>query len=231
MAAMIILVDTDTNQVEKLADVSIQDEDWEERCYQLGCKVARGVATRYLEDKAEQLDKERPAGYRVKNTKERTLVTRFGDITFRRRLYQDRKGEYHFLLDEHLSLRPNQVATTSLTEALIDSATKLSFSKAVEEVHKYTAGVLGASTVHRLLQKVTQDAIKEEKTEWQSCFQEGFIPPPGKGKVVLLYTEADGLYVHLQQEEQKHYELKNAITYEGWERISGDSLDERYRQT
>lgn len=36
--------------------------------------------------------------------------------------------------------------------------------------------------------------------------------------------EADGLWVHLQREKQGHYELKNAIVYEGWELIG----DERY---
>jgi hypothetical protein len=43
----------------------------------------------------------------------------------------------------------------------------------------------------------------------------------------VLYTEADGLWIHHQQEDQKHYELKNAIAYEGWERIPGK--EERYR--
>jgi hypothetical protein len=49
--------------------------------------------------------------------------------------------------------------TPSLTSALVDSATKLSFRKVSEEVEKYTAGVISASTVHCLLTRVTQDAI------------------------------------------------------------------------
>jgi hypothetical protein len=109
------------------------------------------------------MDKERPAGYRVKNANPRTLVTRFGDITFSRRLYQDRQGEYHFLLDEYLNWRPHQAATPSLTEALLDSATGNTFRKVSREVEKYTAGVLSASTVHGLLQRVTQDVIDKER--------------------------------------------------------------------
>ena len=79
-------------------------ENWEEGCYQLGCRLAKEVAVRYLESKAAELDKQRPDGYRVKNTNPRTLVTRFGDVTFKRQLYQDRQGEYHFLLDEYLNV-------------------------------------------------------------------------------------------------------------------------------
>ena len=226
MAKKIIMVDEDRNQVKKLAHVEIDDADWEENCYRLGCEVARKVAVEYLEEKAEQLDKERPPGYRVKNTNSRTLVTRFGDITFSRRLYQDRHGQYHFLLDEYLNWRSYQAATPSLTEALVESATGSTFRRVSKEVEKYTAGVLCASAVHRLLQKVTQDAIDNKKDDWHSCFESGSLSPPGERKIPVLYTEADGLWIHLQQEEQKHYELKNAIAYEGWERIPGE--EERY---
>ena len=65
---------------EKSVDVQIQDENREEGCYQLGCRLAKEVAVRYLESKAVELDKQRPDGYRVKNTNPRTLVTRFGDV-------------------------------------------------------------------------------------------------------------------------------------------------------
>jgi len=64
---------------------------------------------------------------------ERTLMSRFGGVTVRRRLYHDDSGEYHLLLDEHLSWRLNQEATPGLTAALVDSATKLSFRKASVE--------------------------------------------------------------------------------------------------
>ena len=35
--------------------------------------------------------------------------------------------------------------------------------------------------------------------------------------------EADGLWIRLQRESKNHYELKNAIAYEGWERHPDDS--------
>lgn len=226
MALQIILSDDRGNQEKTLMDLEIQDNDWEENCYQFGCRVARAVANRYLEQKEEQILKERPVELRVKDMRERTLVTRFGDITVRRRRYEDKQGAYHFLLDEHLNWRSHQSATPSLTEALVDSATGSTFRRVSREVEKYTAGVLSASTVHALLQRVTQDAIDKEKWDWHSCFESGILSPSGRGKAPVLYTEADGLWVHLQQEEQEHYELKNAIAYEGWERIS--QTEERY---
>ncbi len=44
----------------------------------------------------------------------------------------------------------------------------------------------------------------------------------------MLYVEADGIWVRLQREgKQRHYELKNAIAYDGWELLH--QSDERYR--
>lgn len=224
MANMIISEKQDEKQEEKV--INSQDADWEAECYQYGCKAAREEAIRRLKAIDDRLFQQRPKSWKVEGSYKRTLVTRFGDLTVRRRLYQDDEGNYHFLLDEYLNWQPYQQASPSLTEALVDSATNSTFRTVSREVEKYSAGVLSASTVHRLLQKVTGDAISAEKDTCKSCFEEGDLPPPGEGKAPVLYVEADGIHVHLQREEQKRYELKNAIAYEGWERLSQE--EERY---
>jgi len=38
----------------------------------------------------------------------RYLITLLGDITFSKRLYQGKEGEYHYLLDEKLVFNKNQ---------------------------------------------------------------------------------------------------------------------------
>jgi hypothetical protein len=226
MAMKIILMDDGGSQEETVIDVEIHDHNWEEDCYRTGCQVSKAIAEWYLKNKDDEILKERSTSLRVKDSHERTLVTRFGDITVNRRYYQDEHGTYHYLLDEYLSWQPNQVATPSLTEALVDSATGSTFRRVSREVQKYTAGVISAPTVHRLLQKVTHDAIEGDRQEWNSCFGDGSLSLPGNRRVSVLYTEADGIWVNLQQEEQEHYELKNAVAYEGWERIPGEQ--ERY---
>ena len=59
-----------------------------------------------------------------------------------------------------MNWRPRQEATVSLTEALVDSATYLPFKKVGREAEKYSAGVLSAATIHRILQRVTGDRRK-----------------------------------------------------------------------
>ena len=227
MAMKIILLDDDTKQAETVIDVEIHDHSWEEDCYGTAFHASRALAEWYVKSKDDEILQKRPSGLRVKDTHERTLVTRFGDITVNRRYYQDGHGIYHYLLDEYLSWRPNQAATPSLTEALVDSATGSTFRRVGREVQKYTAGIISASTVHRLLQKVAHDAIDRDRNEWKSCFEDGSLSPPGDRRVAVLYTEADGIWVNLPQEEQEHYELKNAIAYEGWSPVPGQ--EERYQ--
>jgi hypothetical protein len=221
MAENIIYQDTSIRQEE--INIGLSPEQWEEKCYKICCQKARDEAVKMLTQIEQRLHESRHKCWKVIGFRERTLLTRFGEITIQRRLYRNSNGEYCFLLDDYMNWRPNQSATLSLTSALVDSATELSFRKVSAEVEKYTAGVISASTVHCLLQRVAQDAINEDKKQHESWYEEGIIPPSGERKTSILYMEADGLWVRLQREEKEHYELKSAISYEGWERHEDDS--------
>lgn len=229
MAVKIIIESDDDRQVEITLDPEqYDDREWEEVCYEIGCSVSRELAIRWLGDIEERLFCARDANLRPECFRKRTRITRFGSFPVWRRLYKDSQGESHFLLDEYLNWIPYRRATPSLREALVELSTKATFREVDKTLEKLTAGVLSTSTIHRALQEVAEAAIDGEKQECEACFQEGRHPPPGEGRTPILYTEADGLWVHLQREgEQKHYELKNAIAYEGWECISGEA--ERYR--
>lgn len=222
MAMTIILTDDKGNQL-KTIKANINKQSWEDDCFTLGCELAKELATQYLKELDDKLNKERNKDLSVKDIRERTILTRFGHITVRRRIYKNKQRKHHYLLDEYLNWRPNQQATPDLTSDLVDSAVKMSFRDACMEAEKYTAGVISASTVHCLLTRVTKDAISKEKKQHESWYEDGSIPPPGERKVSILYMEADGLWVHLQREKQKHYELKSAIAYEGWEHHPDDS--------
>jgi len=229
MAMTIIIKDDDGKQVETTLDFDEHhDRDWEEVCYQLGCAVAREVAIRWLKVIEEGLFQKRSKNWEIEGFRKRIRVTRFGKFNIWRRLYNDEKGKSHFLLDEYLNWLPRKRATPSLRKALAEMSTKATFREVSKTMEKLLAGVLSHSTIHRVLQEVAEAAIQSERREWEDCFEGGTLSLPGEQKTPVLYTEADGLCVHLQREEkQKHYELKNAIAYEGWERLP--QKEERYR--
>jgi hypothetical protein len=154
------------------------------------------------------------------------LVTRFGEVRVRRRLYRDPEGQHHFPLDEYLEWQKEQIATPGVTERVVQLAAQVPFRQVVSTLEKLTAGVISAMTIHRLVQKVGQKAQGQEEEEWQACFQQGKAMESGPAMVEVLDTEADGVWVHLQREREKHYEVKSGIAYTGRQRLK--QRQERY---
>jgi len=226
------LVMSITQDIPGMPDSSAQakregDLKWEEKSYREGCAYARERAIKRLQEIEEWLFEHHPPSWEVVAFHERTLVTRSGEIRIRRRLYRDEKGEYHFLLDEYLNLPPRQEASPDLHAEIATLTTYVTFEEACEIVKGLTAGVLSKATLHRLLGRTAQAAIEAEERQWRECFEGGKAPPSEEKAVPILYSEADGTWIHLQREEKRHYEMKSAIAYEGWERLSQE--EERYR--
>ena len=203
-----------------------QEQGWEEECYQIGCEVARDQAYGRLSAVEERLHNQRPFGWKVQGWRKRVVMTRFGEVTVIRRLYRDQQGTYHMYLDEYLGWSQGQSATPSLTEAILDLSTHVPYRMVEQTVEKLTGGVVSAMTVHRMVQRVGQRAIEDEEESWRACFERGEQVHDGDRGVKVLYTEADGVWVHLQREGQSHYELKSGICYEGWRRLP--QKEERY---
>ena len=196
--------------------------DWEERCFREACRAAGQLAVVRLAALEGHLHAQRPRGYVVEGWRERTLVTRFGDVRARRRLYTAPDGTAHFLLDEHLGWPPRQVATPAFAALLVDWATEVPFRTAARRVEAATAGVVGGSTAWRLLQQVAARVVAHEQAVHAAWAATATLPAPAGERVVpVLYVEADGVWVKTQREPDHRtgYELKCASRYEGWEQI------------
>ena len=81
-------------------DQTIEDVDWEEQSYREGCAYAREQAERSLRVLDDELLSCKPKGLRVEGFRERTVVTRFGEVVVRRRMYSHGDGNTIFALDE-----------------------------------------------------------------------------------------------------------------------------------
>ena len=201
------------------------DMYWEEESYREGCAYARELAERRLKAIDDDLMRSRPEDMRLVGFRQRTLVTRFGDVVVRRRMYRDSNGSTVFALDEHLGWKPQQQASVSMTQSVVEMATEMPFRVVTRSVSSLTAGVLSKSTVHRLLQGVAQNALDEERERWESQFERGEDVSEGRHSADILYTEADGVWIHLQREKRTHHEVRSAIAYRGWRRLSEDRYE------
>ena len=197
-----------------------QDLNWEEESYRTGCEAARNAAIARLKAIDDRLMSDKPKDLRVATRRERTLTTRFGDVTINRRMYRTPEGEARFLLDERMGWKPRQLASPSIAERVVEMATYMPFRKVSETVSALTAGALSANTVHRLLQGVGEEALLEERERVEAQFGRGEKVCEGEQKADVLYMEADGVWVPVQREKAKHYEVKCAIAYTGWNELS-----------
>lgn len=205
-----------------------QARQWESRVFEQVCVAGQQQATKYLEELEEALFAQRAAGWAVVGFRERVLVTRFGEVRIWRRLYRDRSGTYHFLLDEYLALNAYQAATPEMQALCTILCGEISFRKGADFLEQWMAGLLSHSTCWRLLQHTGQAAASASAEEVEAVFSRGeAIAQMGEQSIERLYMEADGVYVRVQQQSQTHLELLSAIAYEGWERLSG--VREAYR--
>ena len=206
-------------------DQTIEEVDWEEQSYREGCAYAREQAKRRLQTLDDELLDCKPKGLNVEGFRNRTVVTRFGEVVVRRRMYRDGDGNTMFALDDYLGWKPRQQASPSLTESIVSMASAVPFRMANKMVSDLTAEVLSPMTVHRLLSGVGQSAMDDEYDRWESCFERGEDVCDGQQQADVLYTEADGVWVHLQREDRKHYEVKSGIAYRGWRSVGDDRYE------
>ncbi len=204
---------------------------WEGRIFRQVCEEGQREAEAYLEKLEEAIFEQRPVGWEVVGFRERMLVTRFGEVRIRRRLYRDESGGHHFLLDEYLGLKAYQAATPEMQMLCVELCGEMSFRKAANVLEEWLAGLLSHSTCWRLLQRTGQAAVTTEVAEVEAIFARGDVEPEvGERQVERLYMEADGMFVRLQRQPKKHMEVRSAIAYEGWDRLSATREEYRLRE-
>ncbi len=205
-------------------EMSIPFAAWEGHFFQEACRQAQQAAQAWLEEADAWLLRHKPKGWRVVGLRRRTLVTRFGEVTFRRRLYRDEAGRYRFLLDEVLGLPMYQAASAEVMEAVVMLVRGVAFAQAAAILAQLTAGVLSGSTVWRVVQRVGQRVQEAEGAEVERVFGQGQPPQrPGQRVAERLYVEADGVMVRQRtgQGRTRWKELRLGVAYDdgGMERV------------
>ncbi len=161
----------------------------------------------------------------VKDHRARSVETLFGTLWFRRRYYQDGEtGTYVALLDEVLGLAKRARLSPGLTEAAILQGVNGPSYRGAERTLEtfYQHPVVSHETVRQKVIEARQLVIKEEQRRQKEV--------QGERQVPILFIEADGLYAHLQRDQQGGIEQQLALSHEGWQRRSGSDYELVNRQ-
>lgn len=138
----------------------------------------------YVEEEIFKLE-ERKNQFNVLEKDERNIVSIFGEISFRRRYYEDKENkEKVYLLDKIMEIEPKRRLLQNVRERLINEAIESSYEKAGE---KAAYGV-----------KISKQEVKNEIEELD--LDMNFYKENEKKKQVeTLYIIADEDHVHLQK--------------------------------
>jgi hypothetical protein len=188
----------------------------EEIVLRLAFSWARRLVRAYLENLDKKLMRERPGHLRLKGVRTRTVVTRFGPVEIRRRMYLDLEtGSYRYLLDERLKLRPRERATRGVKADAVLLASRHSF----REASRLLGWKVSHASVHAWTWQVG-DACRRQLAELRHrVFGLGRVLEGAGRRVAALFCEADGVVIRLQREARRVVEAKLAIVHAGWERV------------
>jgi hypothetical protein len=145
--------------------------------------------------------------FRLHELRHVSMSTSFGEITFARRLYRDRKKRtYVYLLDQSLSFDGQSGISPRLEEWAVELAT---VGPSYHEAARQIEALLG-------YQAISHETIRQRLMA--KAEQAAAVTPKEKKKADVLFVEVDGLFTKLQRTRRRSKENRMAVIHEGWER-------------
>lgn len=118
-------------------------KELEKNIFSWVCQLGQQFTQEFLERYDQMLMKERDKSkYRHKGLRQTTVKTVYGEVTYRRAIYEvlEEDGWKHFvyLLDETLELDHVGLISTNMAELLVKGITELSYRACAERVSEMT---------------------------------------------------------------------------------------------
>lgn len=161
----------------------------EETVSTLSMQMAAGFIGLVLTN-ADQLIRDsgiRKETYTVQRSRQRTLISSVGDITFTHTLYKDQDGKIRCLLDELIHL-PDRERFTAVAEAKILNEA---------EVHSYQHA---AESIRTNGQTITKTTVMNKVHDVEKEIPQLEEMPEKKKQCEYLYIEADEDHIHRQKD-------------------------------
>ena len=212
-----------------IKDNGLSFKDLEKKIYEWGCQICREFTKEFLERYDRQLMEQRDkTRYRNKGRRHTAIKTIFGEVEYRRTIYEVMDGvsekRFVYLLDENLELDPVGLISTNMAELMLQGITELSYRECAAKISAMTGQSISAMGVWNVIQSLGEKVCREEK-ELAEAHKAGKLR--GEKEVPVLFEEADGVYVKLQGKDRKNLrkdkaEIKVGIAYDGWKKTGKD---------
>lgn len=206
-----------------LNEHGVSFKDLEKKIFEAACGIARDAAKEILESYDDGLAQTRDRKkYRDKGRRKTVIKTVFGEVEYSRRIYRTETDEgirYVYLLDEELDINRIGKFSENMAEILVDKVCESSYRVSAQETSHTTGQTVSHTGVWNIIQALGCECERRDN-ELIKRHKEGMSS--GERKAPVLFEEADGIYISLQQEKNEKCELKAGIAYDGWEKIGSD---------
>ncbi len=172
-----------------------------------------------------------PEGWRIKEYRNRTVITLAGKITYLRRIYIEECGICHALLDEVLGIRTRKRLAPDAFVWVVRTAAEVSFRKTARMFHQLTGAKISRWLVWECLQEEGRLILEDIYGQYRRSKQSGDgMAAHERISQDTLFLEYDGIHIHEQKpnherkkprrtyERNRHrrsFELKGAVAYAG----------------
>jgi hypothetical protein len=187
-------------------------EEIEDGVFASICEFGRRETAEALRARDARLCASAPSGWRVKDRRSRTILTRYGPVMIERRRYVDESGVTRYLLDESLDLEKRARVSPSLERLLVKLSTEVSFRSAAEVVSLVVGAHVSHSAAHALLGRAGKRLATQGAAASSDLFDLG-LDPGGTEDASRLSVEADGTVIALQNSGRRRGEVKLAVFY------------------
>jgi len=162
----------------------------------------------------ERMVREKPLGWSIKDKRSRTLFTEFGEVTYTRRIYIDEYDERRYLTDEVLDICPRRYISANAFSIVTGFASDIPYARAAALLCRHTSSAITAPAVMGCLRELGEILKEQDEKRRRHLFDEG-VCPTGDINTKNICAEADGVWVHLQKENNRFAEIKAFCAYEG----------------
>lgn len=164
-----------------------------------------------LERQDDKLFESKPEELKVVSKEKRTLATEVGDVSFYRRRYIDKYGNFEYLLADEMDIPYKTRISPSAMEFIVDMSSNLSYAKTSVALQRYGSRV-SPKTIMRSVHIVGNLCRSEDEKEARNLYENGVLPD-AEFDEQTINIESDGTYVSLQN--GKKAEISALVAYSG----------------
>lgn len=178
-------------------------------------EIGNRMMVAVIEGMDREIGKAVPSGWRNVGTEERSLMSSVGRVRYRRRIYKDEKGVRRKPVDEVLGVERYSRESQRVREMGAYLACEGTYRRAASQMSWLMKTDISHSSIQRMVWQVGNRMADGEEAERQRVFEAGEAIKKGEVKAEVLYGESDGVWLHLQREEQRSVEVRVATLYTG----------------